>query len=368
MIVIISDVSVGYGTPQLIRLAEAIVEKFSIKVLIIEPDQSERRPIDSRDTRFPNSISIRRVYTGTHPNSLSGTIQYVKAIVGILEQADLSAIIVSSEKHLPILEFVPSTVVKVFYCLEHIEHPSLINATLYGEIDIFIFPEANRRRIYLERISTVKQSAKSFVVYNANYNQPSCDLKEKKPKFFYGGTFHETLTMGKYFMSEEAMRFPIDIYGIIDGFADNSSVYKKLTKSDSGVSYKGYLPSNANYFKTLSKYFYSIVIWSPDREDRYYACPNKVFDAIACGVPPICAPHPQCVEMINRWKCGVLMADWSHSSFIAALRIAAKLSQGSGYAEMVSACGEAMRGGLDWSSQISAVLSEFRVRGLGPDA
>ena len=42
-----------------------------------------------------------------------------------------------------------------------------------------------------------------------------------------------------------------------------------------------------------------------------YAAPNKFFDAIACGTPPICAPHPQCVEVIRKWRCGLLVDDWS---------------------------------------------------------
>jgi glycosyltransferase involved in cell wall biosynthesis len=368
MIFIISDVSVGYGTPQLLRLAESLVEKYSSHVVVIEPDQSERPPIKVGLIRFSEKISIKRVFTATHPNSLSGTVEYILIASEIISAFQVDLVIFSSERFFPILELIkPSKSINIFYCLEHVQHSKSLNYELFKEIDIFIFPEENRRRIYMERISELKKDYVSLIIFNSN-SEAAITPPEKNGRIFYGGTFHKDLTFGGYYLNDPIKNYPIDIYGIIDGFENYEDVYRQLTADPEKVFYKGYLPSGREYFERLSSYYYSIISWAPNREDRYYACPNKLFDAIACGVPPISAPHPQCVEIIRKYSCGIIMDDWSQSSFQTAINVAARISKSAEYEDLVRNCALAMEDGLSWPRQVAPLFDELWSRGFKPSS
>jgi hypothetical protein len=63
-VAIISDVSVGYGTPQIISLAQSFARLFGSKVIILEPDQPERPKIT---LNLDANVSVNRLYTATHP-------------------------------------------------------------------------------------------------------------------------------------------------------------------------------------------------------------------------------------------------------------------------------------------------------------
>ena len=96
-------------------------------------------------------------------------------------------------------------------------------------------------------------------------------------------------------------------------------------------------------------------------ENQLYAAPNKFFESIADGVPPIAAPHPQCKMMIDRYKCGILMRDWSEGEFFSALDQALRLYQTDSWYEMVSNCGTAVRQELNWDHQFEKLKVHLRV-------
>jgi glycosyltransferase involved in cell wall biosynthesis len=98
-------------------------------------------------------------------------------------------------------------------------------------------------------------------------------------------------------------------------------------------------------------YCYSIVAWNPDNENQLYAAPNKFFESIADGIPPIAAPHPQCKLILDRYRCGILMGDWSFDSFTRAIRKAMDMLGTLDWEDMVSNCGRAVAAELTWDAQ-----------------
>jgi len=72
------------------------------------------------------------------------------------------------------------------------------------------------------------------------------------------------------------------------------------------------------------RYAWSLVVWNPHVPNQYYAAPNKMFESLAAGVPVICAPHPQCKEIIERetegGQCGWLLGDWQPQELADAIR------------------------------------------------
>ena len=80
-IVIISEVSVGYGTPQVIRVADSLARALGADVTIFEPDQPERPPVDLARHAQSANVTVRRIYTSSHPYSTAGRIEIGRAHV-----------------------------------------------------------------------------------------------------------------------------------------------------------------------------------------------------------------------------------------------------------------------------------------------
>src|SRR5207247_1072979 len=82
--------------------------------------------------------------------------------------------------------------------------------------------------------------------------------------------------------------------------------------------YLGLLPAQ-RLREIMPRYAYRLVLWRPDDYHTLYASPNKMFESIAAGIPPICTPHPQCVEILREFDCGILLDDWLREAVSKAL-------------------------------------------------
>ena len=364
---LISDVSLGYGTPQLLRMADSFATIFGAEVHIFEPDEPERRPVDVRQhTRAP-SIHITRIYTTAHPHWRQGRIEYCAQVAERVRALAPDILLFATMYGIAILDHLDtSRMLKIFYCLEDVDPHYEYLFPLVRRCDIMIFPEDNRARLYLERLGSPARDPDVLLIYNTSDRSEWTEPADRIDRVFYGGTFHRTVTFADYFLHRDLAALPVDIYGIIRGFEDSSAVINRLDGHDGGPKFCGYQQSDDAFFQLLSRYLYSIVIWNPDREDRLYAAPNKFFDAIACGVPPIAAPHPQCVELIRKWKCGILMDDWSFGSFRDALERARRAAKSDYYRELAANCRRAMQEELSWDRQFDRLtpLVERRLAAL----
>ena len=92
-------------------------------------------------------------------------------------------------------------------------------------------------------------------------------------------------------------------------------------------------------------------MWNPKTESQLYAAPNKLFESIGAGVPPLAAPHPQCKKIIDRYGCGLLLDDWSLDALLDGLERASRIYSTGKWDEMVAGCEEAFTGELNWERQ-----------------
>ncbi len=361
-IAIISEVSVGYGTPQVIRVADSLAREWGADVTIFEPDQPERPPVDLARHAQSAKVTVQRIYTSSHPYSTAGRIEFCLAVASAVKELAPLAVVVCASYGLPVLYHIDtSRSVNVFYCLEHVPEkrdPSL--ELVAKHCQVVVFPERNRARLYTPRLGGPTHGQQIVVVMNANFRRATPTASEKVPRIFYGGSFHREMTFAEYFLSPEMSQFPIDVYGIIDGFPDRKAIARQMHGNQGGIRYCGYLEADEAYFQTLSQYQYSLVIWNPSNEAQFYAAPNKLFDAIACGVPPLCAPHPQCKEIVSRWACGLVTDDWSAESLRVGLSRACGTFGTPFYKTLSSNCQKAMEQGLDWDSQCEELIQAMR--------
>lgn len=361
-VAIVSEVSVGYGTPQVIRVANSIAREWGAHVTIYEPDQPERPPVDISQHVDSGNIRTQRIYTSSHPYSAAGRIEFCLAVAAAIKKQAARAVVVCASYGLPVFYHIDSSrSVNVFYCLEHIpEQPDATLQLVSKHCQVVVFPERNRAKLYLPRLGGPKPDQQIVIVLNANYIRDRSSQVTRIPRIFYGGSFHREMTFAEYFLQPEIAEYPIDVYGIIDGFSDRNSIARQMHGNNGGIRYCGYLEANDAYFKTLSQYQYSLVIWNPSNEAQFYAAPNKLFDAIACGVPPLCAPHPQCKEIISQWKCGLVMDDWSAGSLRARLSQARETIGTAFHETLANNCRKAMHQGLDWDSQCEELMQAMQ--------
>jgi hypothetical protein len=363
-ILVVSDVSLGYGTPQILRAAESFASAFESEVLIIEPDEPERPFIDIRDHVGSSNITLKRIFTTSHPYSAAGRVEFVLQAAREVDAFEPLVILFCSDYGLPILTRIdPKRSLNIFYCLEQVhDRPNPDWRPLVSHCDLIIFPEANRARLYYEIISGKKGGPEIVLLYNTNYARVSEPPEKPIKRLFYGGSFHREMTCASHFLEPKIATMPIDVYGLIRGFDDEAAVRNQMTGMRGGLRYCGYLEADAKFFDLLSRYQYSIVIWNPVNSAQFNAAPNKLFDAIACATPPICAPHPQCVEIVRKWRCGLLLDDWSADALRVRLRQAIRMIGTDDHKELVGNCLRAMQSELAWPIQFEKVLTAVRRR------
>jgi glycosyltransferase involved in cell wall biosynthesis len=169
----------------------------------------------------------------------------------------------------------------------------------------------------------------------------------------YSGTISRAQTFLDYYFSDKIKALPIDLFGTVKGPPEDR---QRLESNSAGgrMQYRGQLGS-ADLAGIRPFYGYSIVAWNPDNENQLYAAPNKFFEAIGDGVPPIAAPHPQCRLIIERYDCGILLADWSFDCFFNGLRRALDIYGRPEWQRMVDNCVRAVEAELTWDAQFDKV-------------
>ncbi|MFQ5502752.1 MAG: glycosyltransferase, partial [Phycisphaerae bacterium] len=165
-------------------------------------------------------------------------------------------------------------------------------------------------------------------------------------------TIHEERTRGDFYLDEVVRGLPIDLFGNVESVTPGFR--SALVCENDNLKYHGYV-DNATLRAIRRSYSYGITYWNPSIKNQLYACPNKFFESIAAGVPPITAPHPQTKMLVERYDCGIVMKDWSRAAFVDALKHAISLMNSSRYADMVNNCGKACRRELNWEYQFRKV-------------
>jgi glycosyltransferase involved in cell wall biosynthesis len=359
-LVAISDVSIGYGTPQLTLLAGSVAEHYGIAGTIIEPAQPEAPP---RHGMFPQ-FRVRRINTMAHPHSEAGRQEYLWRAAEVINEIRPDVLIVCCTYSLPVLfrlRHRPRQV--LYYSVESIsfygEFDVEMNQWTGGLVDVVLFPEENRAVNEVRRYGF--EGARKVVVYNTS--KRTGEIAEgplpaalRNGRVLHSGTISKEQTLAQYFISE-LINTPIDLYGPLklSSDAEREAYLDILTHK---VRYKGFV-SSAELARIRPQYLYSIVIWNPTNENQFYAAPNKFFESVADGVPPIAAPHPQCKALIERYGCGLLMEDWSFDSFRGALDLAHKLSGTPEWERMAANCLAAARAELNWDAQFEKVRRQL---------
>lgn len=352
-IVAISDVTLGYGSPQLPLLAASLAGHYQGHVVMIEPVQPELSP---RHHQFPE-FDIRRVQTTEHPHSTLGRTEYIWRASKLINELRPDILLICCTYCLPVVYRLKRRPRKVIYY-------SIESIPFYGEFDIemnrraaplldaVLFPEENRAVMEVGRCGFA--GVPKLVLYNVSNTgrgaSAALGREQRNGAVLYSGTISREQTFANYYLSDKLNAIPIDMYGPVKG--NDAERQQYLDGLSGSVRYRGYL-SATDLAALRPAYVYSVVAWNPNVENQLYAAPNKFFESIADGVPPIAAPHPQCKLILERYRCGILMPDWNFDTFVATLRRAMDLYQTGAWTEMVANCRRAVEAELNWEAQFA---------------
>lgn len=351
----VSDVTLGYGTPQLPLLASSLERHYEGEVHVVEPVQPEAPP---RHDLYP-SFRITGVATGEHPHSLIGRTEYIWRAAKEINRIAPDVLVICCTYSLPVLFKLKKRPRKViYYSVESIPAYGRFDVELNRRaaplLDLILFPEENRAAFEIERCGFPKvPKTVLFNVSNRVRDTPvPLDRLMRNGRILYSGTISRAQTFANYYLSEKLYKVPIDMFGPVKRQKKESDFVEGL---GGDVRYGGFLTS-AELAERRPRYSYSIVAWNPDTENQHYAAPNKFFESIAAGVPPIAAPHPQCKLILDRYECGILLADWSFDAFVSGLRRAMDLYPTAAWQKMVANCSRAVERELNWDAQFNKVL------------
>jgi glycosyltransferase involved in cell wall biosynthesis len=352
----VSDVTLGYGSPQIPALVRSLRERYRCEdAVIVEPDEPDRRS-DAR--RLPD-LRVIRVYTSEHPHSAAGRVEYILEATRELDKLRPDLLVVATTFCAPILFLLkrrPAAV--LYYQLEPVEPYGPLDVKLNHEIgpfvDLMIYPEENRAAFDIEQFGD--RGRPFAVLYNCSPSSEQAPLpaEDRNGRFIYHGTIEEGRTYAEYFLDERMRDVPLDLYGRVGG-PQAAATQRKLVRAQGHLRYLGSVDAQTLATRRRS-YAYSIVAWNPI--DRYHlaACPNKFFESIAAGVPPIVAPHPQCKMLVERYECGIVMDGWDIDAFLRAIKQARSVFGTAAYSRMVANCTVAANRELNWRRQFAKLL------------
>jgi hypothetical protein len=352
----VSDVTTGYGTPQLPLLVTSLADHYQADAFVIEPVQPELKG----NRALPSSLHMIRIPTSDHPHSQSGRTEYVWRAAELVNEIEPDILVVSCTYCLPIVFRIQKRPRRViYYSLESIrfygDFDVAMNRRVGDRIDIVIFPEENRA--VLEKSRCGFERATSVVLYNATARAghllPAVPAAERNDRILYAGLIAFEKTFANFYTDKRLRGAAIDLFGAIrepDGQA------KSFIESLAGdIRYRGQV-GNQELQKIRRNYLYSIVMWNPSEENQLYAAPNKFFESVADGVPPLAAPHPQCSALIRRYGCGLRMEDWSFASFRQTLRRAMAIQRSQEWESLVAGCRRATELELNWDAQFRKLI------------
>lgn len=359
----VSDVSVGYGSPQIPRLIDSLRRHYgAASALLLEPDQSERPPLPP----LYEGLNVRRFYTSATHYMRSSTIEYIMQCARELDGLDPDILVISSSLTLPVLlKLRRRPRFTIYYMLESLSYYESsdrwhrlmldMNRASVPSLDLVLFPEENRARQDIARARLA--GPRTEVIYNAINAPDSADrslpVRSRNGRLLVSGTIEPGLTLAEFLLRPEIASIPIDLFGLVEG--PNKEAFRAdLLAGEGQVCYRGYIPA-AELARVRPSYSYSLITWANTSEHLRYACPNKFFEAIADGVPPITTPHPQCREIIERYDCGIVMRDWSYGAFREAVTRAADEMGTPRHAEMIENCRRAVRAELNWEHAFARV-------------
>jgi hypothetical protein len=355
-LVAVCDTSFGFGTPQLEQLIESLSRYYKAsETWLLEPDTKGKPRLVSRP-----GLKYLRIATRLPPHFDVHQIDYNLQIAQFLNKHPPDLLVITTANLLPaVLRSNCRPAMIIYYMLESLDYQIkvggedllILHHLARNQIDLICVPEQSRASFDLERLQWEEKPV--IELFNVSSDSYHGSQTRAEMKIIHAGSLSEQ-TLCQYFSDPRFDTCPIDVFGICDS-PTIRNMFDELLSRGSRVRYGGRL-SSEELERIYGRFAYALVMWKPSDLNQILASPNKLFQSIAHGVPPIVAPHPQCVEIIRTYGCGLIMDDWSVDSLLEVIRRAQHLFNTEKYHEMVYNCQAAVEHQLNWPDQFAKLI------------
>lgn len=358
-IVGISDVSIGYGSPEVPAIMHDICTRFpNFKGVLIEPDEPDRQP-ENRSRSF----TLERVATTLKPQSLSWMRHFMHNALERIEALKPDILIIFGALVFPIIPALKTRPQKIIYhAYEQIaDVPAEILAAhkhFLADIDLVISPSIAR---LIHDCSFLNVWPKNILEMrnSANVNHPETQSlitpKDKKNQFLWCGALDKQRTFADFFFAPDMAEHKFEMFGRITG--DNKAAIHTAIKNAANINHNGIRPAS-ELDMALRQSAYALTWWNPANSvGHFHLASNRFFTAITSATPPICGPHPQCIEINKKYNCAIILEDWTQQAFNEGIKKAANIFGSDQYSKIYQNCLDAKRKELAWSIQSEAMQS-----------
>lgn len=336
----VSDVQLGYGSPQIPALVRHAAARYGARAAVVEPrDPGSGRRAVAFDGIETVPVEVRGPYTP------EGRKKYNEGAAAAVDRLEPDVLVVCTTYSLPSLFALkkrPATV--LYYYLEvasvYGSSDAEMNSGLEGKVDGIIFTEENRAVHFGGAFGF--GGVPFCVIYNCvNGPEPAPD-RERNGRIMYAGTIRQD-AMADCLVG---LRAPVDVWGSAGAYAG------RLERMGGGAEYRGHAEAS-EIARLRPRYSYSLVMWRPDNENTRWASPNKLFESVAAGVPPISTPNPQAETLLSRYGCGMLTRGYECADLSEQVSLALSRCGTGRYEGMVRGCARAVRAELNWPAQMA---------------
>jgi len=358
----ICDVSVGYGSPEIAAIMHDLANCDWVSgAQLIEPDEPDRPPIPNA----PHAFQIRRIDgTGLPPQSLSWTRHFVAESAKIVNWESPDILIIFGGAvfaSLALLKKRPKCI--IYFAYEQIaDLPAetlAAHRALLPDMDLVVTPSIRRLihdatllDVWPREVHSIRNVAD--VAYPHVPSVQSADIRNAE--IIWCGSLDRTRTFAGHFLSPELSDIQFRMFGRLrdlDGLGAALAAAPNITHHG--------LVDAVTLSSAVASAAYSVVWWNPANSfGHLHLASNRFFTAIQLGTPPLCGPHPQCLEVARRFDCAIVMDDWSRDAFIAAARRAMDMFGTDAYAAMVSRCADAREHGINWPAQSRGLATAIK--------
>jgi glycosyltransferase involved in cell wall biosynthesis len=145
-----------------------------------------------------------------------------------------------------------------------------------------------------------------------NARRPPGELE--KLVVFYGGSLEPLrylLEVANLAVSSQSFIFKIAGSGRL------ASQLEKISQASSNVEFLGYLPHD-KLLDELKKADVALCLLDPRNRNNRIGTPNRLFEAMALGVPVIASEGTLAGDIIRKYSCGIVI-EWTEQNFLQAI-------------------------------------------------
>lgn len=357
-IVVLSDVALGYGSPQAIRIAVSLGHIYGTRPTILAPLGDGAASIIAQE----KNLDLIEIETGEGLSSQSGQTAYSMLVGQELARLKPEVLVLCAFLAAPALAYIKSKPkVTIFYAYEHTDDANVWQAqwiqAFSDRFDLVIYPEESRAALDAPKLSIDRVPA--LILYNgSDLNLPIVAPGKRSGRVVYTGSLDQSRTGSAAMFDAADHLLPIDAFGQLD------IPLTAEQQANPYLNYMGRVPANLAFYTHIANASASISLWLPKSQSTLFACPNKFFDSIALGTPPILGPHPQAARIVRRFGCGVIARSFAPEDIFSEARLILANQDRDEYAAMIDACTTAQRTWLSWSRQEVKLAAALKNLGL----